>query len=229
MIAPDIIATGRGDLLLQPIHHATFMLSFGDEAILFDPTGGLARIAGLPRPTAIVLTHEHQDHFEPDSIAAIADQGPVEIVASPGTHALLPEALQQKALRLANGETGTVAGIGIRAVPAYNTSPERLKFHPRGLVNGYVLDFGGTLFYNASDTEVTEEMRGLTGIDIALLPMNLPYTMTGAAAAEGAKAFRPKIVYPFHYLGGREDQTFAAAMAGEPGIEVRLRDWYDGA
>jgi L-ascorbate metabolism protein UlaG (beta-lactamase superfamily) len=229
MITPDIIATGMGDVLVQPINHATFMLTLGDEAIVFDPCGGLGGLAGLSRPTAIVLTHEHPDHFDPDTIAAIAEQGEVEIIASPGTHALLPEALRQRAVRLANGESGSVIGVPITAIPAYNTSPDKQKFHPRGLVNGYLLDFGGTRFYNASDTEVTQEMRALEDIAVAFVPMNLPYTMTGPEAAEGVKAFRPKIVYPFHYLGGREDKAFAEAMTGVPGIEVRLRDWYEGA
>lgn len=228
MITPDIIATGLGDVVMQPIHHATFMLSWGDEAILFDPVGGASRFAGLPRPTLLILTHEHPDHYDEATLLSLAEQGQVDIIASPGTHARLPEAVKGRAKRLANGERTEHRGVSIEAFPAYNTSPERQQFHPRGLVNGYVLDFGGTRIYNASDTEVTPEMRGLTAIAMALMPMNLPYTMTGEAAAEGARAFRPAIVYPFHYLGGTENQAFAKALEGEPGIEVRVRDWYEG-
>ncbi|MGV3651744.1 MAG: MBL fold metallo-hydrolase [Devosia sp.] len=228
MITPDIIATGLGDVVLQPIHHATFMLSWGENSLVFDPVGGAARLAGLPRPNLVILTHEHPDHYDEATLLALAEQGPLDIIASPGTHALLPEALKTRATQLANGETAEKVGVVIEAVPAYNTTPERLQFHPRGLVNGYVLDFGGTRIYNASDTEVTPELAGMTDIAVALVPMNLPYTMTGPQAADGVRLFRPRIVYPFHYLGGSENQAFARALEGEPDIEVRLRDWYEG-
>lgn len=116
--------------------------------------------------------------------------------------------------------------IAITALPAENTTPEKLKFHPPGVGNGYVFRFGGKAIYVSGDTEDTAEMRALHNIDVAFLPMNQPYTMTGQQAADAVRAFRPKVVYPFHYQGGVENEVFATELAGEPGTEVRQRDWY---
>jgi L-ascorbate metabolism protein UlaG (beta-lactamase superfamily) len=69
-------------------------------------------------------------------------------------------------------------------------------------------------------------MLALKGIDVAFLPMNLPYTMVAEQAAEAVKAFKPRIVYPFHYTKGPEPQKFAKLLRDFPRVEVRLRDWY---
>jgi L-ascorbate metabolism protein UlaG (beta-lactamase superfamily) len=103
--------------------------------------------------------------------------------------------------------------------------PSEGKFyHDKGRGNGYVITYGGLRIYVAGDTEGTPEMRGLKNIDVAFIPMNLPYTMTPEEAAEAVKAFKPKVVYPYHY---RESDTraFASALAGS-GIDVRLLNWY---
>jgi len=100
-------------------------------------------------------------------------------------------------------------------------------FHTKGRGNGYVVTLGGRRIYVAGDTSCTPEVRGMKDVDLAFLPMNLPYTMSPAEAAECAKAFRPRIVYPYHYRG-QDLEIFAAALKGEP-IEVRIRDWYGGS
>jgi len=133
---------------------------------------------------------------------------------------------------MANGDSQAVnlqgTTIGIEAVPMYNLTrgPSAGQFyHDKGRGNGYVLTFGGKRVYIAGDTECIPEMKALKNIDIAFLPMNLPYTMTPQEAAECTKAFRPKVVYPYHYMG-QDPQAFADALKGEKGIEVRLRNWY---
>ena len=129
---------------------------------------------------------------------------------------------------LANGERTEVAGIAIEAVPAYNTTLGKEKFHPKGRDNGYVLTMGGKKVYVAGDTEDTPEMRALKDIDVAFLPMNLPYTMSVEKAAEAIRAFKPRVAYPYHYRSG--DGTKAnleelKRLVGE-GSEIRARDWY---
>jgi L-ascorbate metabolism protein UlaG (beta-lactamase superfamily) len=148
------------------------------------------------------VTHIHGDHFDPATLAAIMPAGSQPTIIAPKTVAekipltLIPERLQGKsALRvLANGEKTEVQGIAIEAVPAYNTTPGKEKFHPKGRDNGYVLTVGGKRVYVAGDTEDTPEMRALMGIDVAFLPMNLPYTMSVEKAAEAIRQFRPRIV-----------------------------------
>ena len=97
-------------------------------------------------------------------------------------------------------------------------------YHDKGRGNGYVITYGGLRMYVAGDTENIPEMRALKNIDVAFVPMNLPYTMTPEEAAAAVKAFKPKIVYPYHYQG-TDLKAFETALNGS-GIEVRLRDWY---
>ena len=126
-----------------------------------------------------------------------------------------------------NGDKQDVAGIAIEAVPSYNTSADRLKFHPKGQDNGYVLNFGGKRVYVAGDTEETPELKALKNIDVAFIPINLPYTEDADAAAAWVKDFKPKIVYPYHTQGmpSGDVQKFKQ-LVGKASDFVRLRDWY---
>jgi L-ascorbate metabolism protein UlaG (beta-lactamase superfamily) len=124
-----------------------------------------------------------------------------------------------------NGDSRTVEGIGIEAVPAYNLVHKRENgqlFHPKGEGNGYVLTFGDKRVYIAGDTENTPEMKALKNIDIAFLPMNLPYTMTPEMVADAAVAFRPAVLYPYHY-GKTDPETVTRLLAEHKEIEVRIR------
>ena len=94
----------------------------------------------------------------------------------------------------------------------------------KGRGNGYVLTVGGKRLYVAGDTSCTPEMLALKNIDVAFLPMNVPYTMSPSEAAECARAFKPRIVYPYHYFES-DPKVFESAVK-DIGIEVRLRDWY---
>jgi L-ascorbate metabolism protein UlaG (beta-lactamase superfamily) len=115
--------------------------------------------------------------------------------------------------------------FSLEAIPAYNLTAERLKFHAKGRGNGYVLTLGGKRVYISGDSEDTPEMRSLKDIDVAFLCMNLPYTMSVVQAAGAIQAFRPRVVYPYHYRGTDLDRL-KQLLANEKDIEVRLRDWY---
>ncbi|MDQ0475032.1 MBL fold metallo-hydrolase [Labrys wisconsinensis] len=218
----DTIPTAAGDVVIHPVNHASLFLGFKDQVIAIDPVGGGARYAGLPKPTAILLTHAHPDHFdlptlEALGVAELGLTGPKVVLDG------LPDGLRAKARLAANGDSGEIAGVAFTAVPAYNTTPDRLKYHPKGVGNGYVISFGDKKIYIAGDTEDIPEMRALTGIEVAFLPMNLPYTMTEEQAASAVEAFRPRIVYPYHYKGS--DPKKFAALVGDA-AQVRLLDWY---
>jgi L-ascorbate metabolism protein UlaG (beta-lactamase superfamily) len=224
MIKSDTLETAAGAITIQPVRHASLVLGFGTFTVYSDPVGGAALYDGLPRPDLVLLTHEHSDHFDVETLRAIMTPT-TRIIGARVAIEQLPADLAARAEIIAHGQTRKVDGLTIAAIPAHNLTPERLKYHPKGNGNGYVLGFGGKSLYISGDTEDTEEMRSLTGIDVAFLPMNLPYTMTGQQAADAARAFRPRVVYPFHYINGEENQVFANELAGED-IEVRLRDWY---
>ena len=221
-VTGDTLSTSAGDLVIHPVGHATLVLAQGAHVIYLDPAK--SSFAGLPAPTAILITHAHGDHFDAESLAAIAGSAP--LVVTEEVMGKLPEALKAQATMLKNCDSGTIDGIPVTAVPAYNITPDRLDKHPQGVGNGYVLSFGDKKVYVAGDTEDTPEMRALTGIDVAFLPMNLPYTMDVEQAADAVKAFKPKIVYPYHYRGS-DIEKFKELVGGAS--EVRLVDWYANA
>ncbi|HQZ13114.1 MAG TPA: MBL fold metallo-hydrolase [Devosia sp.] len=222
----DTVSTKGGPLEIQPVDHASLVLRHGAQVIYVDPVGGAARYQSLARPSAILITHEHSDHFDVATLEQLVAGKAVPMLVSAGVREKLPAALKAQSRAVGYGDRGDLNGVPVRVVEAYNTTPDRLRYHPKGLGNGYVLTFSGTRVYIAGDTEPNPDMLGLKDIDIAFLPMNLPYTMVAGQAAEAVKTFRPKIVYPFHYTRGPEPETFAGLMEGVEGIEVRLRDWY---
>ena len=215
----DRIATSAGPLDLTFLGHGTLMLTFKDTVLHVDPYGKVADYAALPRADLVLLTHDHADHL---------DQAALALVRTPATDIVLPPVCAdrvQGGLILKNGETRTVRGITVTAVPAYNLVHRRdngQPFHPRGAGNGYLLDFGDTRLYVAGDTENTPEMAALKDVDIAFLPMNLPYTMTPEMVADAARSFRPRILYPYHY-GDTDPQRLVELLRDRPDIEVRIR------
>jgi L-ascorbate metabolism protein UlaG (beta-lactamase superfamily) len=216
----DSIAATGGNIIVKPIGHATLQITWGVHVILVDATDPSQADTNHP-PTLVLVTHTHPDHLSTKTIAA---------VRTPKTAIVGPAAVAMQipgATLLANGDSLTADGIRVEGVAMYNLvrgpKPGEL-FHPKGVGDGFVLNLGGKRIYIAGDTECTPEMKALKGIDIAFLPMNLPYTMTPAEAGACAKAFHPKIVYPYHYRG-QDPTQFAAALKGS-GIDVRLRNWY---
>jgi L-ascorbate metabolism protein UlaG (beta-lactamase superfamily) len=213
-------ASVEGDVRVTPITHASLQLEYGGKVIHVDPTSP-GDYSAAKQADLILITDIHPDHLDPAAIAK---------VRKPGAPVVAPAAAAEKIESptvIANGETKTVAGISIEAVPMYNLqrgpAPGQL-FHTKGRGNGYVLTLGARRVYIAGDTECTDEMRALKDIDAAFVPMNLPYTMPPSEAAACVKAFKPKVVFPYHYRG-QNPEEFRDALKGEP-IEVRLLKWY---
>jgi L-ascorbate metabolism protein UlaG (beta-lactamase superfamily) len=215
----DVIPTAKGDLEITFLGHGSLMMGFGGETIHVDPYGDVADYETLPKADIVLVTHDHFDHLDLNALKAIFKPD-TAIVASKSCAAKLPGAII-----MANGEKRLVLGLEVESVPAYNIAhkrPDGNPFHPKGEGNGYVLTFGGKRVYVAGDTENTSEMKALKAIDIAFLPMNLPYTMTPEQVADAARAFRPKILYPYH-TGDTDTAKLVRLLAGEKDIEVRIR------
>ncbi len=202
------------------IYHATAMVWDGGDTIYIDPAYP-ANISGLQAGDLILITHTHPDHFYPAYI---------EKLSNAQTKVIGPAAAQKtlKTIQvIANGQSIHWHQWKITAVAMYNTHhlmPNGQPYHPKGAGNGYVLSYGGKNFYFAGDTEETTEMHALQNIDVAFIPMNLPYTMSLEEAAAAVETFKPKIAIPYHYRG-QDPQRFADALRGS-GIEVRLLNWY---
>jgi L-ascorbate metabolism protein UlaG (beta-lactamase superfamily) len=216
--AMDTIATSGGDLEITFIGHGTLMFSFGGTVIHVDPWSKLADYAKLPKADLILVTHEHSDHLDAEAIKALRKEGTM-VLANTAAAAKVAGSQAMK-----NGDAQTVRGIGVEAVAAYNIvnmrSPGK-PFHPPGDGNGYLLTFGDRRVYVAGDTENTPQMKALKDVYVAFLPMNLPYTMTPEMVADAARAFKPKILYPYHF--GETDTSSLATLLKNSGIEVRIR------
>jgi len=215
----DFINTGSGDLRITFIGHGTLMFTYDGKVIHVDPVSREADYSTMPRADLILVTHEHGDHLDTKAI---------EKINKSGTKIVLTETCAERmgsGIVMRNGDVKTVAGLMIEAVPAYNIVHKRSSgqpFHPKGRGNGYVMTFGDRRVYVAGDTENTPEMKKLRDIDVAFLPMNLPYTMTPEMAADAAREFKPKILYPYHY--GQTDPTrLVDLLAGSKETEVRIR------
>lgn len=223
-MAGDAIPAQNGNIIVHPINHATLALQWNGVTIYVDPVGEKERFKGLPSPDLILLTDIHGDHLSKQTLEALA-KTETKLVAPSAVGDQLPADLLERTTILNNGKKTELRGISIEAIPAYNTTPERLKFHAKGRGNGYVVTLGGKRVYISGDTEDTPEMRALRNIDVAFLCMNLPYTMTVQQAAEAVRAFKPKIVYPYHSRGS-DLEKFKALVGANAGVEVRLKDWY---
>jgi L-ascorbate metabolism protein UlaG (beta-lactamase superfamily) len=218
----DTFQTDLGPLQIVPIKHASLRLNVGNHVIYADPAEA-KRFDGAKLGDLVLITDIHGDHFDPEALAHVV--GPSTVVIAPPVVA----AKYPRAKVLKNGEHTEVLGIGIEAIPMYNEKRGPAAgqlYHDKGRGNGYVLQVGKTRVYLSGDTECTPEMRALKDIDVAFVCMNLPYTMTPEEAAECVNAFRPQVVYPYHYHG-TDLQAFRKAVTA-PHVDVRLRDWYPG-
>lgn len=219
LLEKDTISTSAGDLGVTFVGHGTLVFEHAGKVIHVDPWGKLADYDTLPKADLVLVTHAHGDHLDPAALAAIR---------KPGTKAFVAPSCAGKvegATVLGNGETAALPWLTVEAVPAYNlvhTRPDGSPFHPKGEGNGYVITFGKTRVYVAGDTENTPEMKALKGIDVAFLPMNLPYTMTPEMVADAARAFRPRILYPYHF-GETDPVRLVELLSDAKEIEVRVR------
>lgn len=212
-----------------PIEHATGIIRWGDTYIYMDPVGGADAFAGKPAANIVLVTDVHGDHLNPETISAVI--GGATLIVPQAVKDELPAKLAPRAKILANGETISEQGFSITGIPMYNhPEAENSKFHAKGRGNGYVIEKDNFRVYIAGDTAGIPEMRALQNIDIAFVPMNLPYTMDVDEAASAVLDFKPNVVYPYHYRGpdGLSDVGRFKQLMNEknPAIEVVLADWY---
>jgi L-ascorbate metabolism protein UlaG (beta-lactamase superfamily) len=228
-IVADTIPAQGGNIELTPLAHAHVQLEHGGKVIHIDPSPQ-APAASIKPADLVIITDIHGDHMDPAAIDRVKKATTV-YVAPPA----LADRFPGKTEILKNGETRTVDGVSIQAVAAYNLQrgPAAGQFyHEKGRANAYLLTLGGQRILFTGDTECTPEIKALTKIDVAFVTMNLPFTMPPDEAAACVKAFRPRIVYPYHYRqqglepANKNQTDFAAAMKGFAGVEVRTPDFY---
>ena len=204
------------------IKHASIQINYNGLEIQVDPVGKGMKpetdYSQFPKADIILVTHEHHDHFDPDAIAQLT-KASTKIYLNPAVHKMFGSG---KALK--NGDKVKIANdITIEAVPAYNTTPGREQFHPKGRDNGYILTLDGMRIYIAGDTEDIPEMANIKDISIAFLPCNQPYTMTIEQAANAAKIIKPKVLFPYHYNATPVNKLIP--QLSREGIKVLIRNY----
>jgi L-ascorbate metabolism protein UlaG (beta-lactamase superfamily) len=226
----NVFSTNAGDITVHPVSHASFVMETPVGTIYVDPVGEPSVYSDFPEADIVLITHQHGDHYKPETLAELVGEN-TQIISNPAVYEMMPEDLKAKASQIANGKSASYESLSIDAIPAYNTTEERLNFHPQGRDNGYVLGFDGFRVYISGDTEDIPEMRALENIDLAFVCMNLPFTMPAEAAASAVAEFKPTYVYPYHYRGrdgGTQDPNEFAKLVGDAS-EVKMGTWYGEA
>ncbi len=219
----DHVQTATGDVVIHPVNHASFLMRWNDVVIYNDPVGEASLYQGLPRANLILISHSHGDHFSSATLTAVK-QAETILIAPAAVYSSLSSILKVQTIPLANGGLTNVLGLTVEAIPAYNSN------HPKGTGNGYVVTMGSRRFYMSGDTGNIPEMRALPNIDVAFLCMNVPFTMPVTDAANATRAFRPRVIYPYHFRN--QDNTYAnlntlkQLVGFDLEIDVRSRKWY---
>jgi len=217
--ASDRLTSSAGNIEMNFIGHGSLMFSLNNFIVYIDPVRSMGKYDNMPKADLVLVTHEHGDHLDASLIKDLSK--PETIIFC--NVASLPKIPSAQVMQ--NGDKKSVDGIEVEAFPAYNIVNESAPgspFHPKGAGLGYILTIGGKRIYVAGDTENTPEMKSLRNIDVAFLPMNLPYTMTPAMVADAALAFKPKILYPYHY--GDTDTNELIKLLKDSGITIRIRN-----
>lgn len=221
----EIIKTNGGDLEITFVGHASLIFTYNGMVIHADPFSRLTDYGKLPDADLILITHEHGDHM---------DTAAVNLIKKENTRIILTKKCSETipgGIVMSNGDVKTVTlakDIKVEAVPAYNTvhkRPDGSPFHGKGVGNGYVITFGDKRVYVAGDTEYIPEMKELKDIDIVFLPTNLPYTMTADMVVKAVAAFKPGILYPYHFQFGQSQvPEVETLMKDKTGTELRVRN-----
>jgi L-ascorbate metabolism protein UlaG (beta-lactamase superfamily) len=222
-----------GDVTITALGHGSVQLEHGGKVVLVDPVANPADLSKAKPADLILVTDIHPDHFDPAAIARLRKPGaPVVVPPAVAETQRVPNVTVMVNREMRAREQAP-AGIAVISVPAYNIergpTPQE-RYHPRERGQGYLLDVGGSLIYVAGDTECVPAMEVMLRrpqVEVAIMPMNLPYTMTPAEAAECVQGFSPKIAIPYHFMGQKPEE-FASALK-DSGIEVRILNWYPNA
>lgn len=217
----DTFSTSEGNLEITFIGHASLMFNYNGLIVDVDPWSKLADYSKLPKADLIVITHQHGDHFDPRAINELKKTH-TKIICTK----TVADSLKGVETIMKNGDFITLEGVEIIAVPAYNLVHKRSNgefYHPKGMGNGYVFRFGDKKVYVAGDTENIPEMKNLKNIDIAFLPMNIPYTMTPQMVVDAVRMVKPKILYPYHF-GDTDVNKLENLLKNEDYCEIRVRN-----
>ncbi|MCX8147395.1 MAG: MBL fold metallo-hydrolase [Candidatus Woesearchaeota archaeon] len=192
--------------------HASFMIK-DSKTIYIDP---FQLPNNLEKADLLLITHEHYDHCSISDINKIVKPETI-IVTVPDCQSKLSGLKVANVTLVRPGNKLNVRGTMIEAVPSYNTNK---KFHPKDNEwVGFIITVNGKRIYHAGDTDAIPEMKSLSNIDIALVPVSGTYVMTAEEAAKAVNEFKPKTAVPMHYgsiIGNASDAQKFKSLAKVP-------------
>ncbi len=215
----DTFHTSAGEVEMHFIGHGSLMFKVNDFIIHVDPVSSSGNYEQKPKADLVLVTHDHYDHLDPGLISKLSKDGTIMLT----TEKVAAQVKLAKTMK--DGEKSIAGPVAVEAVAAYNIINMRGQgqpFHPKGSGLGFILTIGDKRIYVAGDTENTPEMKALRNIDVAFLPMNLPYTMTPEMVADAVNSFKPRILYPYHF-GDTNTEKIVELLKGT-GTEVRIRN-----
>lgn len=221
----DTISTSNDQIIITPITHGSLVLEYDGKTIYVDPYNGIEGYKNVKSPDLVLITDIHGDHLDKKTLKEI-DLKKATFIVPDSVKVQLKDMNLMSVETLANGQLTEWQNIKIEAIPMYNLPETDDSRHPKGRGNGYVITFDDTRLYIAGDTEGIPEMRALENIDIAFIPMNMPYTMDIEQAANAVLEFAPKVVYPYHFRGSDVASFKKNVESKNKNIDVRLREWY---
>src|SRR5688572_3654361 len=189
MVAADRYpASTGGDIVITTGLHSSVQVEYRDMVVQVDPWSA-ADLSRHRKANLILITDDPSHHMDPKAIVALRQPG-APVVVPPKIHETYADSTA-----LANGKSGTFAGVHVEAIAAYDLTPGAPE-HPKGEASGYLVTLGGRRLLFAGVTECVPEVLALKDIDVVFVPMNIPpRRMMPAAAADCVKRLKPKIVY----------------------------------
>ncbi len=194
--------------------HACFRITTNTGYVIYtDPY----KIESGETPADIILaSHDHFDHADGKSIKNIIQEDTVVICPKSSSSKLA----KFNAKGIDPNDSLDIEGIRITAVPAYNPNK---AFHPKGNKwIGFIIEVDGKRIYHAGDTDVIPEMKNVSDIDVALIPVGDTYTMGFKEAVECLNIIKPKIAVPMHDWDKDLNEFSKMVSSTDSGVKVEI-------
>lgn len=218
----DTFKTKNGkEITSHAIKHGSIRITYDGKEIEVDPVTKLkpeTDYSKFPKADYIFVTHEHFDHC--DTVAIRQLEKPSTVII---TNENCSKIIGKGKVMHNDDHLQLAKDITVEAVPAYNTTLDKTKYHPKGRDNGFILTIDGFRIYISGDTEDIPEMANFKNIDVAFLSTNQPFTMTPEQCAKAARTIKPKVLFPYHYSD--TDINKVVELLKGSGIDVRIRNY----